>query len=502
MERPKDSFFELMRGWSLTFDDVRLKTGPSKVMPDDVDLTSRFSRHIPLLTPIVSAAMDTVTRHKMAIAMAKAGGMGIIDKNLSPEDQAKQVRKVKLHLGGLIEHPFCAFADQTMAEIMHYLISHDFDFRTVPVLDRDDRLVGILTSKDFKFCLNEQNLASDEMTTELITGWPEITPDEAFDLMRQRNHKVSTLPLVDNGRVVAMYAFEGLQRTLFPDAGTYNLDDQGHLRVGAAVGVGESALKRAELLVAKDVDVLVVDTAHGDSDPVIEIVRRLKHEFPDTDVVAGNVSEGRSALALVLAGADGIKVGQGPGSICITRMVSGIGNGQVTAVHECEMAIRDSGIPICADGGIEYTGDIPIILGAGADSVMLGSALAGTNESPGEVVYVRGAPVKVYRGMGSKKALEANTESRARYGETNTGKNKSVVPEGIEATVPYRGGVAGVIHQYVGGLRKGMGYVGAATIAELHQKADFRRTTSASQHEAHPHGIDNIEEAPNYRRGG
>jgi IMP dehydrogenase len=496
--RKCDSFFEQLakNGLAVTYDEVRLRTGHSKVMPGNVSLKSFFSRNVPLNVPIASAAMDTVTESKMAIAIAKLGGIGVIHRNLTPKEQSNEVQRVKFHLSGIIAKPITVSENVTMGEIEAMRKERKFSFHTFPVIDQKGRLIGLLTENDFAFCEDFSQRASKVMTCTLITASPTISISSAYNLMKKEKKKV--LPLVDKkGLLVGMYLFSDLKRIISGHSEMYNVDKNGRLRVAAAIGTGEEALERLRELVDYT-DVIVIDTAHGDSDAVFETLKAIKKKY-DIDVVVGNISEGDSAKRLVTAGADGIKVGQGPGSICTTRIVAGIGCPQVTAVYSVAKAIEKTGIPICADGGIENSGSIPIAIGAGAHSVMLGKLLAGTKEAPGDVDFQFGNPTKYYRGMGSLSALESSRAARERYRQDDTGKD-GLVPEGVEAAVPYTGDLPTVMHQYIGGLQKGMGYVGAASIPELRQKADFWRITPAGMKESHPHGIHIVRDAPNYKR--
>lgn len=493
---PKDPFFRRVHasGLALTYADVRLRTGFSKVMPDDVNLESRFSRNTPLVIPIVSAAMDTVTEYKMAIAMAKLGGLGVIHKNLSPEDQAAQVAKVKFHLNGLITKPIFFYEDDSIQTILDKRREKDYGFQSFPILNRDGCLVGILTETDFEFCKDPSLSVRGFMTKPILTSSPDTNVQEAYRKMQGAKRKV--LPLVDaQGKLTGLYVLSDVKRIISGNPQGYNTDKNGQLRVAAAIGVYDDAYSRLELLTESGVDVVVIDTAHGDSRPVFETLREIKKKY-DIDVVAGNISEAESARRLIRAGADGLKVGQGPGAICTTRMVAGIGTPQVTAVYECCRIARKSNIPVCADGGLTISGDIPIAIGAGASSVMMGNMLAGTNETPGKTLFEDGRQLKDYRGMGSMAAMESNAGSRQRYSQ---GKGP-LVPEGVEARVDFKGGVAKVMAQYIGGLRKGMGYVGAADIKELQTKARFIRMTEAGKAESHPHDLTTMRKAPNYEK--
>ncbi len=490
---PKDEFFLQAGLTALTYDDVRLETGYAEVMPEAVDTTTLFSRNTPLKIPLVSAAMDTVTEHKMAIAMAKAGGLGIIHRNLTPEAQAKEVARVKFHLHGQIREPICAHETDTMQSILDLRREKGYSFHTFPVVDTQGKLVGVISENDFDFCTEPSRLAREIMSTSLVTSHPETTVREAYQRMTAEKKKV--LPLVDAaGRLTGLYIFSDVRRIVTESNSGYNVDKNGQLVVGAAIGVGD--YDRVERLLAKRVDVVVIDTAHADTKPVIETLTTLKKSFPSLDVVVGNISNGRSAKRLLDAGADGIKVGQGPGSICTTRIVAGIGTPQVSAVYWCGRVADEYQVPVCADGGLKNSGDIPIAIGAGAHSVMMGSMLAGTDEAPGEVVYLDGNQWKSYRGMGSLAAMQEHAGSRERY---RTGKS-TLVPEGVEGLTPYKGPLEKVILMNVGGLRKGMGYLGAATIEELRAKADFIRLTDAGKQESHPHDVRIVKDAPNYRR--
>ena len=482
-------------GWALTFDDVRLRTGYTKIMPDDVCLKSRFSRNVGLKIPIVSAAMDTVTEAKLAIELAKLGGIGVIHKGLSLEDQAFHVARVKFHLNGLIERPICVYEDEQISAVLLRKESKGYGFHSFPVLSREGKLVGLITGNDFKFCEDSSLSVGDLMSTSLLTAPEGTSIDDAYDLMRRAKKKV--LPLVKkDGEISGMYTLTDVKRIKTGSAETYNVDNRGQLRVAAAVGVGEEALERVAALFSKNVDVIVIDTAHGDSRAVIDTLKRIKKAY-SLDVVVGNVSIGESAKRLADAGADGIKVGQGPGSICTTRIIAGIGRPQVSAVYDCVRAIEGYDIPICADGGIRNSGDIPIAIAAGADSVMMGNMLAGTDEAPGEIVFFDGRQWKKYRGMGSLEAMEKGASARERYLQQQTGKDQ-LVPEGLEGAVPYKGKLKDVLFQYVGGLRRGMGYVGAASIEELRENTDFDRITPAGVLESHPHDIKITEYPPNY----
>lgn len=497
----KHAFFETMDrlGLALTYDDVRLKTGHAAVMPSEVKLTTRFSRNVPLNIPIVSSPMDTVTESRMAIAMAKAGGLGVIHRNLNPKSQANEVGKVKSYLNGLVAKPICVFGDETINMIENRRRQEGWNFHSFPVLDRDGKLIGLLTKNDFDLCDDTQLTASAVMTKGLITAKQGTDLETAYEIMRVQKKKV--LPLLDSdGRICGMYVFSDVKRIRAGTFDGYNTDPGGHLRVAAAVGVGEAEVERAAFLAAAGVDALVIDTAHGDTAPVFQTFKLLREKFAGLDIVVGNISEGKSAARLLELGVDGIRVGQGPGSICTTRIVAGIGCPQVTAIYNCAFALDGSVIPICADGGIRFSGDITVAIGSGAHNVMLGRLLAGTDEAPGDLLMIRGAPHKTYRGMGSIGAMADNEAARQRYQQGDVGKDR-LVPEGIEGAVPYQGPVANLLHQYVEGLRRGMGYTGSASIEELRKKGDFYRYSPAGMAESHPHDVTQIKDAPNYPGG-
>jgi IMP dehydrogenase len=497
--RKCDDFFKKQsrQGLALGFGDIRLRTNFSEILPNQTKLQSSFSRNIAINIPIISSPMDTVTESKMAIAMAKFGGLGVIHKGLSPEEQAAQVAKVKHHLSAFIAEPICVKGGDKVGDILRMRDQKDYGFSSFPVVDGERRLIGIVTSNDFEFCDDvEGKTIFDIMSTDIISA-EHLDVKGAYQMMQERHKKI--LPITDRGAVLSgIYTWKDVKRIMTNDAQGYSLDKNGSLLVGAAIGVTGDDKLRAELLAAKGVNVFVVDTAHGNSRDVFQMVQYLKHSYPDIDVVAGNVSEAKAARNLLDVGVDGIRVGQGPGSICTTRIIAGIGHPQVSAIYECAKAIRGSGIPICADGGIEYSGDITIALAAGAESVMLGKLLAGTTESPGLVLFKNGKSVKVYRGMGSLGAMLDNKSSRERYGQTgNTG--DKLVPEGVEAEIAFKGDVANILFQLTGGLRSGMGYVGASSLYQLQKRADFCRMSSSGSAESHPH-VEGMQDAPNYRR--
>jgi IMP dehydrogenase len=496
----KAEFFKNMAslGLAVTYDDVRLQTGYSEHPPAEVDLKTRFTRRVSLNIPVVSAAMDTVTEQEMAIEIAKLGGIGVIHRGIAPETQASQVKRTKLFLNGLIERPITVQAKQTVEEVHRMRLERRWSFHSFPVIGENGRLVGVLTRNDFDFCTDPTLSVAEIMTTELVTAPVDTPIDEAYEIMSRERKKL--LPLVDEEhRLHGMYIYSDVKRIKTGSSIEYNVDAEGRLRTAADIGVGEGALERLALM-ARYLDVAAISTAHGDSRNVLWTVHEIKKLYGDRfDIYVGNVSESESAKRLLDAGADGIGVGQGPGSICTTRIVAGIGCPQVTAVYNCVTAIAGSDVPVCADGGIRYSGDIPVAIGAGAHSVMMGRVLAGTREAPGDIQPYRGAPVKMYRGMGSLSAMEASSASRERYRQGDMPSTK-LVPEGIEGVVPFQGDLKDVLHQYLGGLRAGMGYVGAANIEELREKADFHRITGAGVVESHPHDIIITTDAPNYKR--
>ncbi len=478
----------------LTFDDVLLLPAESQVLPNDVSTRTRLSRSIELAVPVVSAAMDTVTEARLAIALAREGGIGIVHRNLSIEDQVGEVDKVKRSEAGMIVEPVTlpphALVRDALELMAHYKVSG------VPITDADGVLVGILTNRDLRFEVEVDQPVSALMTArDLVTAPVGTTLAEAEAILHR--HKVEKLPVVDaDGRLRGLITVKDIQKKLqYPQA---TKDERGRLRVGAAVGVGPDAVERAEALVAAGVDVLVVDTAHGHSRGVLEMVSKIKSRV-SVDVIAGNVATADAARALAYAGADAVKAGVGPGSICTTRIVAGVGVPQVTAIYDCAEALADEGIPVIGDGGLTSSGDIAKALAAGADTVMLGSLLAGTDEAPGEVILVQGERFKEYRGMGSLGAMRARSFSKDRYFQGDVEDVDKLVPEGIEGRTPYKGSLSPILYQLVGGVRQAMGYCGAATIEEM-KRARFVRITAAGLRESHPHDVTITKEAPNYRR--
>ncbi len=481
----------------LTFDDVLLLPAESSLNPSDADTSSQLSRRLRLRTPLLSSAMDTVTEARMAIAMAREGGVGVLHRNLAIEDQAAQVDLVKRSEAGMVSNPVTCSPDDTLEDVDrmcgHYRISG------APVVDADGVLLGIVTNRDMRFEHDRHRRVREIMTPmPLVTARVGVSGEQALQLLRE--NKIEKLPLVDDaGRLTGLITVKDyVKRDQFPLA---TKDADGRLVVAAAVGVGDDAFKRAMTLVEAGVDAVVVDTAHGHARAVADMVARVKDAARGVDVIGGNIATRNAAQALIDAGADAVKVGVGPGSICTTRVVAGVGVPQVTAIFEAARAARKAGVPVIGDGGLQYSGDIAKAIACGADTVMLGSLLAGVEESPGEMVFVNGKQYKSYRGMGSLGAMrsrgDAQSYSKDRYMQHDVLSDEKLVPEGIEGQVPYRGQLASVAHQLVGGLRAGMGYCGARTIAEL-QQAQLTRITAAGLKESHPHDIQMTVEAPNY----
>lgn len=478
---------------ALTFDDVTLVTQYSDFLPPEANIATRFTRNVSLNIPFASAAMDTVTESRMAIAMALMGGIGVIHKNLSPAQQAEMVKTVKLHLNGLIARPVTFRDTATLRDIRETCRAKGYTFSGFPILDAQDRIVGIVTSRDIRFARDPDGAVRDVMTRDVVTAPTGTTLEKAYRIMREQ--KVGKLPLVRGGRLVGLYSFTDVQTLIRNVKPEYNRDAKYRLRVAAAVGPGDHA--RVEALAAEEVDVLVVDTAHGHSRGVMDMTRWIKKHYPRTDVVAGNIATGDAARDLRRAGADAVKVGIGPGSICTTRVVAGVGIPQVTAIYECARALGDS-IPVVADGGIRHSGDVPKALVAGADCVMMGGALAGTEESPGEKIIHQGRQYVVYRGMGSLDAMRAREGSRERYGQSGV-REDELVPQGIEGLVPHAGNVSRVLSQFCGGLRASLGYCGCRTVAQLRARGQFSRISIAGVREGHAHDVKITKEAPNYK---
>ncbi len=493
-QRNEKSYKFMQAIWpdALTFDDVTIVPLGSEVKPSETNVRTYFSRNVRLNIPIVSAAMDKVTGLKMARMMAMLGGLGIIHRAMDKEDQGAIVERTKYSLNVLLETPITFHPENTVRDILKKKKEHDYEFNSFPIVNQEGKLVGLVTGHHMTYvCDNLDTTIESFMTRNVVTGKKGMDYKEAYAYMKKEMLK--KLPLADDdGILTGMYDWDDLKKVIQHE-NTVNVDSRGQLAVGAAVGVHD--YERADLLVSKRVNVLVVDSAHGHAKDVIATVRELKRRHPDTDVVAGNIATTEAATDLIDAGADGLKVGIGPGGICTTRVVSGVGVPQVTAVYDvCEGA--QGRVPVNADGGIRYSGDITKSMAAGAQSVMLGTMLAGTDESPGEEVIIKGRKWKEIRGMGSLSAMQERKEARERYGQEDTGK---LIPEGIEGIVPYKGKLEDVIYQLVGGLRVGMGYVGAKSIQDLNSRGTFRRGSTAGLHESHPHDVIITKEAPNYQ---
>jgi IMP dehydrogenase len=476
----------------LSFDDVLLVPDFSAILPDEVSVKTRLTRELELNIPIVSAAMDTVTEALTAISMARAGGLGFIHRNLTIEDQAVEVDRVKKSESGMIVDPVTIHPDVPISEVLNIMAKYRIS--GIPVVE-GEKLVGIVTNRDLRFETELEKPAREVMTSEnLVTVTEKCTLEESKILLHK--HRVEKLLVVDGqGRLTGLITIKDIEKIRkYPNACK---DSYGRLRAGGAVGVGSDMMPRVEALIRAGVDALVIDTSHGHSKNVIDAVKKIKHSFPDAQVVAGNVATETGAKALIDAGADAVKIGIGPGSICTTRIVAGVGVPQLTAVQNCKEISRKTGVPIIADGGIKFSGDIAKALGAGAHSVMLGSLLAGTQESPGEIVIYQGRSYKAYRGMGSVEAMKKGSSDR--YYQKDTSEAEELVPEGIVGRIPYRGTVRENIIQMVGGLKAGMGYLGASTIEDLHEKARFVKITAAGLKESHVHDVVITKEAPNYR---
>lgn len=475
----------------LTFDDVLLIPAFSNVLPRNVDLKSRFSRNITLNVPIVSAAMDTVTEAQLAIAIAREGGLGVIHKNMTIEEQARQVHTVKRAENGMIYDPVTIRRGSTVSDALKMM--EEYHIGGIPVVDDNGKLVGIVTNRDLRFERNLSRTIDEVMTSDsLITTSQTTNLEEAADILQR--HKIEKLPVVDrDGRLIGLVTYKDITKA--KDKPNACKDSLGRLRVAAGIGVTPDSLIRAEALVKAGVDAIVIDTAHGHSAGVVNVLRDVKNTFPNIDVVVGNIATGEAARFLVENGADGVKVGIGPGSICTTRVIAGVGVPQLSAVYDVAKALEGTGIPLIADGGIRYSGDIVKALAAGAHSVMLGGMLAGVEESPGDTIIYNGRKYKTYRGMGSLEAMEKGSKDRYFQGGEND--TKKLVPEGIAARVPFKGSLYEVVYQMLGGLRAGMGYCGAPTIDALHH-AKFTRITNAGIMESHPHDVAITSEAPNY----
>jgi IMP dehydrogenase len=477
---------------ALTFDDVLLVPRASSVLPREASLKTRLTKNIMLNIPLMSSAMDTVTEAAMAMAIAREGGIGIIHKNMPIAAQAAQVDRVKRSESGMILDPVTLRPEQTVADAIETM--RRFQISGIPIINDAGKLVGILTNRDLRFQPKRKQKISEVMTTEhLVTAPVGTTLDKAESILQQ--HKIEKLPVVDrNNFLRGLITFKDIQkRKAHPDACK---DAHGRLRVGAAVGVTADTLERVEALLGADVDVVIVDTAHGHSRGVIEMVRKIKQNFKKCELIAGNVATAAATRELIRAGVDGVKVGIGPGSICTTRIIAGVGVPQITAIHDCAREAAKSGVPIIGDGGIKQTGDIAKAIAAGADAVMIGGMFAGTDESPGEKILLEGRSYKVYRGMGSLGSMMGGSSDRY-FQDVEEGLPK-LVPEGIEGRVPYKGPVSDTVHQMMGGLRSAMGYCGAATIAAMKKDTQFVRMTQAGLRESHPHSVAITKEAPNY----
>jgi len=486
-------FSQKFVGEALTYDDVLLVPAYSEVLPRDVDISSQFTRNIRVNVPIVSAAMDTVTESALAIAMAQEGGIGMLHKNMSIDAQAREVRRVKRSESGLIVDPITLHQDATLEQALDLMKENKIG--GIPIIDGNRILVGILTNRDLRFEKKLSRPVSEVMTSvRLITAKEGTSLKEAEGILQE--HKIEKLPVVDkNNKLIGLITYRDILK--LKDYPRANKDSLGRLRVGAAVGVTADMLERVTALVNAGVDVITIDTAHGHSLGVINALKQVKAAYPQLEVVVGNIATGAAAKALADAGADAVKVGVGPGSICTTRVVAGVGVPQLTAIFEVAQALKGTGVPLIADGGIRYTGDIVKALAAGAGTIMAGSLFAGVEESPGETIIYEGRKFKSYRGMGSIEAMKEG--SKDRYFQDAEDEIKKLVPEGIVGRVPFKGKLAEVMYQYIGGLRAGMGYVGARTMEEL-QEARFVRITNSGIRESHPHGVTITREAPNYTR--
>ena len=483
----KNNIFQLE---ALTYDDVLLVPAYSEIFPGDTNVSTLLTKNIKLNIPFVSASMDTVTEHKLAIAIALKGGIGIIHKNMTIRNQAEQIRQVKRSQSGMIKDPITLDSQSTVGDAQ--MIVKKNKIGGIPIIDASNNLMGIVTNRDLRFQKDQSMKLDDIMTKKLITAKLGISLDDAEKILK--TYKVEKLPIVEKGKLVGLITYKDiLKNKSMPDACKDNL---GRLRVGAAIGVTDDYKERLERLIASSVDVIVIDTAHAHTKSVIDQVKKIKNFF-DIDLIVGNIATGDAAKALVKAGADGIKVGVGPGSICTTRIIAGVGMPQLSAVYESTKAIKGSGIPVIADGGIRFSGDVVKGLAAGANSIMVGSLFAGTEEAPGDIILYEGRKYKAYRGMGSVEAMEAGTKDR--YFQQNENDPKKLVPEGIVGRVPYKGEVSEILYQLTGGLKAGMGYVGANNIAAL-QKSKFVKITKAGSIEGHPHDVFVTREAPNYSK--
>tara|TARA_B110000263_G_scaffold28465_1_gene21666 strand:- start:919 stop:2382 length:1464 start_codon:yes stop_codon:yes gene_type:complete len=483
----KNNIFQLE---ALTYDDVLLVPAYSEIFPGDTNVSTLLTKNIKLNIPFVSASMDTVTEHKLAIAIALKGGIGIIHKNMTIRNQAEQIRQVKRSQSGMIKDPITLDSQSTVGDAQ--MIVKKNKIGGIPIIDASNNLMGIVTNRDLRFQKDNSMKLDDIMTKKLITAKLGISLDDAEKILKK--YKVEKLPIVEKGKLVGLITYKDiLKNKSMPDACKDNL---GRLRVGAAIGVTDDYKERLQRLIASSVDVIVIDTAHAHTKSVIDQVKEIKNFF-DIDLIVGNIATGDAAKALVKAGVDGIKVGVGPGSICTTRIIAGVGMPQLSAIYESTKAIKGSGIPVIADGGIRFSGDVVKGLAAGANSIMVGSLFAGTEEAPGDIILYEGRKYKAYRGMGSVEAMEAGTKDR--YFQQNENDPKKLVPEGIVGRVPYKGEVSEILYQLTGGLKAGMGYVGANNIATL-RKSKFVKITKAGSIEGHPHDVFITREAPNYSK--
>ena len=481
----KNNIFQLE---ALTYDDVLLVPAYSEIFPGDTNVSTLLTKNIKLNIPFVSASMDTVTEHKLAIAIALKGGIGIIHKNMTIRNQAEQIRQVKRSQSGMIKDPITLDSQSTVGDAQ--MIVKKNKIGGIPIIDASNNLMGIVTNRDLRFQKDNSMKLDDIMTKKLITAKLGISLDDAEKILKK--YKIEKLPIVEKGKLVGLITYKDiLKNKSMPDACKDNL---GRLRVGAAIGVTDDYKERLQRLIASSVDVIVIDTAHAHTKSVIDQVKEIKNFF-DIDLIVGNIATGDAAKALVKAGVDGIKVGVGPGSICTTRIIAGVGMPQLSAIYESTKAIKGSGIPVIADGGIRFSGDVVKGLAAGANSIMVGSLFAGTEEAPGDIILYEGRKYKAYRGMGSVEAMEAGTKDR--YFQQNENNPKKLVPEGIVGRVPYKGEVSEILYQLTGGLKAGMGYVGANNIATL-RKSKFVKITKAGSIEGHPHDVFITREAPNY----
>ena len=482
---------------ALTFDDVLLAPRPSDVLPGDADVSSRVTREINVKIPVISSAMDTVTEGRLAIAMAQAGGIGVVHRNMTPEAQAEQVAMVKRYVAGMVVNPITISPTATLADALSLMDEHKFS--GIPVVEpgKKGKLVGILTNRDVRFATNMKTPVAELMTKKLVTVKEGVNREDAQRLLHQ--HRIEKLLVVDNDyRCIGLVTVKDIEKAQkYPNACK---DEQGRLRVAAATTVGDDGFMRAEALIGAGVDLVVVDTAHGHSSRVLEVVTRIKKQSNRVQVIAGNVATADGTKALIDAGADAVKVGIGPGSICTTRVVAGVGVPQLTAIMDAVEVANRHDVPVIADGGIKFSGDMVKALAAGADCVMIGALLAGTDEAPGETFLYQGRTYKAYRGMGSVGAMARGSADR--YFQQEVKDTLKLVPEGVEGQVPYKGPVDGVLHQLVGGLRAGMGYLGAADLKALRERARFIRVSAAAVSESHTHGVTTTREAPNYPQTG